>query len=115
VLASGRGFGARDDRSGDETYDFVEVGLGEAGVGCESFTNMRADRSRDYLSPVRVTAAFSYAVEDEFGIKLLGSNPGDMKSAFGPLVIKELGMWIEGPDHVRDALGHVLFAIRKWG
>jgi hypothetical protein len=90
-------------------------GLGKAGVGCESFTNMRADRSRDYLSPVRVTAGFSYAVEDEFGITLLGSNPGDMKSAFGSLVIKELGMWIEGPDHVRDALGHVLFAIRKWG
>jgi len=86
------------------------------GVGlatCERFTVLRADSSVDYVSPIRVRAAFAYALEDEFGIRTLGVYSSDALSEFGPLQLKHLGMYPSGPDHVRDALGHGLFGIRK--
>lgn len=87
--------------------------LGPAGVNVESFRLLRMDKDRDYLSPVRVTAALDYALEDEFDIITKSNSPGDAKGAFGALQLKHLGIWVSGPDHVRDALSHTLFGIRK--
>jgi hypothetical protein len=87
--------------------------LGPAGVNVESFRLLRMDKDRAYLSPVRVTAALEYALEDEFEIATKSNTPGDAKNAFSELQFKHLGIWASGPDHVRDALSHNLFGIRK--
>lgn len=94
-------------------HDGPWCGLGRAGVGAETFTVLMLDSSQDYVSPLRVRSAFSYALEDEFGVRLMGNSPADAKNTFGALQLKHLGMWVPGPDHVRDALSHVLFGIRK--
>jgi len=88
-----------------------ESGLGA--VTCERFKVLRQDPSEDYVSPLRVRSAFSYGLEDEFGVRITGHQPADAKNAFGAVQFKQLGMWLSGPDHVRDALSHALFEIRK--
>jgi len=93
--------------------DEAKCGLGLAGVGAETFRVLRADSSEDYVSPLRVRSAFSYALEDEFGVRLLGNSPSDALNVFGAIQLKQLGMYVSGPDHVRDALSHCLFGIRK--
>jgi hypothetical protein len=89
--------------------------IGAAGIGAESFVNLRNERDADYLSPVRVRSMLAYAIEDEFGVDLLGQQPGDAKSAFSDIRMKGQDMYLPGPDHIRDALAHSLLAIRKHG
>ena len=89
--------------------------LGAAGVGAETFINLRPERSAEYLSPVRIRSMFQYALEDEFGVDMQGQMPGDAKNTFSDIRTKKLGLYIPGPDHVRDALAHALLAIRKHG
>lgn len=100
--------------TGDAEWDALGspwCGLG--GISVERFKVLRVDKSEDYVSPLRVRSAFSYAVEDEFGVRISGNWPADALTAFGPIQFKRLGMWVSGPDHVRDALSHALFEIRK--
>jgi len=89
--------------------------IGAAGIGAESFINLRSERDRDYLSPVRVRSAFGYALEEEYGVAMDSQQPGDAKSAFSDIRTKRAGIYIPGPDHVRDAFAHALLAIRRNG
>lgn len=95
--------------------DQLIPGLGPALIGAESFINLRSERDRDYLSPVRVRSMFAYALEDEFGVQMDSQQPGDAKTAFSEIRMKRAGLYLPGPDHVRDALAHCLLAIRRNG
>ena len=92
-----------------------EPGIGPAGIGAESFINLRSERDRDYLSPVRIRSMFAYGLEEEFGITMDSQQPGDAKHAFSDIRMKKAGLYVPGPDHVRDALAHSLLAIRRNG
>jgi hypothetical protein len=97
-------------------WDVEEMAEDDHGCGfveAETFRVLRLDHDDDYVAPIRVRSAFSYALEDELGIEMKSNSPTDAKDSFGPLQLKRLGMWVSGPDHVRDALAHVLFQTRK--
>jgi len=89
--------------------------LGLAGIGAESFINLRNERDAAYLSPVRVRSMFQYALDDEFGVIMDSQQPGDAKTSFSDIRMKAAGLYVPGPDHVRDALAHALLAIRRNG
>lgn len=92
---------------------------GEPGLatGVERFTLMRLDRSEDFLSPVRIRAGISFAmsVSKRSPGQLLHQSPGDAMTTFTDARLRELGMYTEGPDHIRDGIRHCLLHIRKIG
>lgn len=97
----------------DVVFDPQGPRLGLAGVGAETFTVLKPQQDHEFLSPVRVRSAFSYALEDEFGIAMMGNSPGDAKRTFSDERLRRAGLYVSGPDHVRDALRHCLLSIRK--
>ncbi len=106
-----------DATSGAEMGTFgIDEGdphIGTAGIGAESFILLKPERDPEYLSPVRIRSAFSYALEDEFAILMRDQMPGDAKNTFSDDRLRRAGLYIKGSDHPRDALRHTLLAIRK--
>jgi hypothetical protein len=87
-----------------------------AALVVEGFVPMRPSRDRDFLSPVRVTSGFAYAMH-RVGRLVHYQAPAE-KEIITPDRARRWGLWEEGygtPDgaHKFDALRHGLVAAKK--
>lgn len=99
-------------------------------VGCEDFVVREFNSSRDFLKPVRLTAALERMwYEEGLGDPLFPQGagggafvptsmvyrqePGDAKSVVTNERLKAWGFWTKGPDHARDATRHMLLHLRR--
>lgn len=92
-------------------------------VGCEDFVVRQFNASRDFLKPVRLTAALERRwFEDGLGepgaglSRVFRQSPGDAMGAVTNDRLKAWGFWTkgrDGEDHARDATRHMLLHVRK--
>lgn len=96
-------------------------------VGCEDFVVRQFNASRDFLKPVRLTAALErmwfkaglgepVAGGGSEASRVFRQSPGDAMGAVTNDRLKAWGFWTkgrEGEDHARDATRHMLLHVRK--
>lgn len=85
-----------------------------AAVGTEDFIIRQANQSREFLSPVRLMAAFDYACW-RYGIQPFRQQPSEAKTSITDARLKRWGLYVAGHErrHARDADRHVLTFFRK--
>ena len=127
-----------DNQQLDEIWGLYEEMVGEVGkrnpafgrrkenvvtVGCEDFVVRQFNASRDFLKPVRLTAALERMWYEEglgepgaLGSQVYRQSPGDAMSAVTNERLKAWGFWTkgrDGEDHARDATCHMLLHLRR--
>lgn len=83
-------------------------------MGTEDFIIRQSNQSREFLSPVRIMAAFDYACW-RYGIQPFRQQPSEAKTAITDNRLKLWGLYTPGHEvrHARDADRHVLTFYRK--
>jgi hypothetical protein len=80
----------------------------------ESFTPKKPITSPEYLSPVRVAARIEMCVETHYILaKLFWQTSSDAMSTAPDSRLKLWGLYVAGPDHIKDATRHAITFIRK--
>lgn len=105
----------------EDELDGVEglVELAESWPGAvvllEQFIIRRFDQKEDFLSPVRITAAFDYAVRKLGVHQTYRQQPADAKNSASDDRLKRWGFYQRegGLEHARDADRHALLWLRK--
>lgn len=82
-------------------------------VGIESFVVRRYDQSTEFLSPVRITSAFEYALW-RIGVPLLRQSPSDAKTTATDARLRLWKLYERdgGMNHARDADRHAITFLR---
>lgn len=81
-------------------------------AGGETFRVMTVKMEDDFLSPVRIRSMIAYDFYKR-GRPFYGQSPSEAKTAFPDDRLKELGMYVPGPDHARDAVRHGLLWVKR--
>lgn len=93
----------------------VEAEYGLRAVAVEDFVLRKFTKARELLAPVRVTAMV-VALADEIGVGQDAvwsyPTPGS-KDVINDERLKRLGLWLSGAPHGRDALRHLVLALRR--
>lgn len=82
----------------------------------EDFILQTRDAARHTLAPVRVNAAFDYALrpKPEVGLHKVKFLASEAKTTVTDARLKRWDLYVPGPDHVRDAMRHGILFMRKW-
>lgn len=75
---------------------------------CEKFTNNEKNASEPYLSPVRIRAG----IEAILGEQMTSVTPSTSKTTWTDDRLKALGLYVPGPDHIRDAVRVAMVGFR---
>lgn len=98
-------------------HELVERVSGAAGavVLLEQFVIRRFDQKEDFLSPVRITAAFDYAARQLLGVRTYRQQPSEAMTTCTDARLKEWGLYERagGMGHARDADRHGILWLRK--
>ena len=97
----------------DDLWAFIQS-WPEAAIVMEDFVIRINDRSRQFLSPVRIMARIDYLLW-KHGRVAFRQSPGDAKNVCNDKRLKEWGMYDSygGLNHARDADRHALLFLRK--
>lgn len=81
----------------------------------EQFVIRRFDQKEDFLSPVRITAAFDYALRTRAGVRTYRQQPSEALRTCTDARLKEWGLYERegGMGHARDADRHGVLWLRK--
>lgn len=97
----------------DDLWHFIEA-WPEAAIVMEDFIIRINDRSRQFLSPVRIMARIDYLLW-KHGRTSFRQSPSDAKNTCSDARLKEWGLYDSygGLNHARDADRHALLFLRK--
>jgi hypothetical protein len=101
-----------------QVENFLELCKGMHGgkkgmtVGTETFRVLSISSEDGFLSPVRLRTAIHWDMYKR-GRILYGQAPSEAKTAFPDDRLKEMGFYVPGPDHARDAVRHGLLHVKK--
>ena len=97
----------------DDLWTFIEQ-WPEAAIVMEDFVIRMNDRSRQFLSPVRIMARIDYLLW-KHGRFAFRQSPADAKNTCSDIRLKEWGFYDSygGLNHARDADRHALLFLRK--
>lgn len=97
----------------DDIWNFIEQ-WPEAAIVMEDFVIRIHDRSRQFLSPVRIMARLDYLLWKN-GRFAFRQSPADAKNTCSDVRLKEWGFYDSygGLNHARDADRHALLFLRK--
>lgn len=97
----------------DDLWDFIDAWPGAA-IVMEDFVIRGHDRSRQFLSPVRIMAKIDYLLW-KTGRSAFRQSPSDAKNTCSDARLKEWGLYDSygGLNHARDADRHALLFLRK--
>jgi len=104
-----------DEIGGVQALVQVARAFPEAVLLLEQFVIRRFDQKEDFLSPVRITAAFDYAVREAFGACTYRQQPSEAMTTCTDARLKEWGLYERagGMGHARDADRHGILWLRK--
>lgn len=95
-----------------EMLELVDIWLGAA-TGLEDFILRTQNKSRDTLSPVRVTSAFEYGMHLR-GFQTFRQQPSEAKGIVTDQRLKDWGYYRrDNQEHARDADRHAISWLRK--
>lgn len=118
-LVRGLGGGQWETLDGVERAGEKSMGLA---VGAEKFAVRTVNGTEDFLSSPRIASKLEYQLwcgtVDHDGVTrkrpLLWQMPSEIdKSEKGDTRLKNMGLWVPGADHRRDALKHTLVHLGK--
>lgn len=95
----------------------VELASGWPGaaIGVEDFIVRQYNMSREFLAPVRLTAAFSYTISRQYKAKVWKQQPSLAKTTITDDRLKSMGFWsqTEAMPHARDGIRHSLTFLKR--
>jgi hypothetical protein len=95
-------WGEVDDDSGDVLL-----------IAIEDFVLRQSTRDRELLSPVRLTARFRDRMR-EIPLALWLFSPSDSMNICNDQRLRSWGLYVAGPDHIKDATRGAVLASRKY-
>jgi hypothetical protein len=105
--------------TGDETAQVITL-MGIASqyhpliIVCESFTPKKPITSSEYLSPVRIAARIQFCKDTSYTLaKLTYQTPSMAMKTATDERLKLGGLYVPGPDHIKDATRHAITFIRR--
>lgn len=106
---AGQFTGNEDDQT-DEIVELINSWPG-ARIAMEDFILRKVGMAREMLSPVRITAKVEWAIRPRYFVL---QQPSLAMTTITDERQKEMGFWLPGKEHARDAVKHCLtFAKRK--
>lgn len=104
-------FTGEEDEQVDQMISLVEAWPEEADIAVEDFILRQFTMARDLLAPVRVTAAFKYALRPRTFTR---QQPSLAMRSVTDERLKAWGFWapLKGQEHARDAVKHAVTRLR---
>lgn len=108
--SAGQFTGPEDDQV-DQMISLVEAWPEESDIAVEDFILRQFTMARDLLAPVRVTAAFKYALRPRTFTR---QQPSLAMRSVTDDRLKAWGFWapLKGQEHARDAVKHAITRLR---